>query len=153
MRQGLTLVELVMTISLAAILGIPVGILLSEQLTGTLKARDYAVAMSLARAEMDRLDILDSPPGLDNNANGFCHADLAPTSPTPLPIVGYWTGYPYDLTRIVQCQTGDCSSNCASPANTNNGVKRIELRVTKSGSSDLLASLVTYRTKYVRFGQ
>ena len=151
MRRGLTLIELVITITLAAILGIPVGILLSEHLTGALRARDDAVGMSLARAEMDRLDSLDSATGLDN-ANGFCHPNLNLTSLTPPPIVGYWAGFPYDLTRIVQCQTGDCTSNCASPSNARNGIKRIEIRVTKTNSGEQVASLVSYRTKYVRFG-
>ena len=151
-RRGLTLVELVITISLAAIIGIPVGILLSEHLTGALRARDYAVAMSLARAEMERLDSLDSSSGLDNS-NGFCHPDLNLTSPTPPPIAGYWPGYSYDLTRIVLCQTGgNCALNCASPADANNGIKQIEVRVTKSGSGELGASLMSYRTKFVRFG-
>lgn len=150
-QAGLTLVELVITISLAAIIGVPTGILLSEHLTGALRARDYTVAMNLARREMEQLDSLDSASGLDN-ANGFCHPDLALTVPSPPPIVGYWPGYPYDLTRIVQCQVGNCGSNCASPSNANNGIKRIEIRVTKSGSSDRLATLVTYRTKYVLFG-
>lgn len=150
-RGGLTLVELIITISLAAILGIPTGILLSEHLTGALRARDYTVGMSLARAEMERLDSLDSVSGLDN-ANGFCHPDLNLTSSTPPPLTGYWPGYTCDLTRIVLCQAGNCSSNCASPTNANNGVKSIEVRVTKSGSGELVASLITYRTKFVRFG-
>lgn len=147
LRAGLTLVELVITISLAAIIGIPTGILLSEHLTGALRARDYTVAMSLARREMERLDSL----------NNFCHTDLDVTAPSPPPLVGYWPGYPYDLTRIVQCQAGDCTSQspgtCHSPpANARNGIKRIELRVTKSGSTEVQARLVTYRTKYVLFG-
>ena len=150
-RTGLTLIELVMTISLAAILGIPVGLILSRQLQGAINARDAAVAMSLARDEMERLESLDSASGLDN-ANGFCHPDLNLTSPSPAPIPGYWAGYSYDLTRIVQCQVNNCASNCASPSNANNGVKRIEIRVTRTGSGDLMASLVTYRTKYVRYG-
>ncbi len=139
--QGLTLVELVITISLAAIIGIPTGILLSQHLKGALRARDAVVAMNLARYEMERLDSL----------NDFCHVDLTVNSPAGLPINSY-QGYPYTLTRIVWCQTGNCASNCGSPSNTNNGVKRIEIRVTKSGSTDVLASLVSYRTEFVLFG-
>ena len=140
--RGLTLIELVITISLAGILGIPVGILLSEHLNAALRARDATVATNLARYEIERLDSL----------NDFCHADLTINSPGGTTINPY-LGYPYALTRIVWCQTGNCASNCGAPANANNGVKRIEIRVTKSGSSTILASLVTYRTQYVLFGQ
>jgi len=145
--NGMTLVELILTISLAAILGATAGRIFGEQLRAALKARDYTVAMNLARAEMERLDSL----------NNFCHVDLNVTAASPPPIVGYWAGYPYNLTRIVQCQAGDCTSQspgvCQSPpANANNGLKRIEIRVTRTGSTDRLASLMTYRTKYVQFG-
>ncbi len=148
-RTGLSLIELVITISLAAILGIPVGIILSRQLQAAMNVRDAVVAMSLARDEMERLESLDSATGLDN-ANGFCHSQLAIPGSSVLP--GYWTGYPYDMQRLVACQVGDCSNNCASPNNAQNGVKRIEIRVTRTGSGQLMASLVTYRTKYVRYG-
>ncbi len=139
---GLTLVELVITISLAAIISIPVGLLLSEHLSGVMRSRDVTVAMNLARYEVERLESL----------NNFCHTDLTVNSPAGTTINPY-QGYPYGLTRIVWCQTGDCTSNCASPpSNAANGVKRIEIRVTKSGSTAILASLVTYRTKFVLFG-
>ena len=141
MMRGLTLIELVITISLAAIIGIPVGLLLSEHLNGALRARDAIVAMNLARYEMERLDSL----------NDFCHVDLNMNSPAGTPLNSY-QGYPYTLTRIVWCQTGNCASNCGSPSNANNGVKRIEIRMTKSGSTGVLASLVSYRTEFVLFG-
>ena len=139
--NGLTLVELIVTISLAAILGIPAGILFSEHLTAALRARDATVAMSLARYELERLDGL----------NDFCHVDLTVNSPAGATISLY-QGYPYALTRTVWCQTGNCASNCATPSNANNGIKRIEIRVTKIGSTENQATLVTYRTKYVLFG-
>ncbi len=148
---GFTLIELIIAISLAMLIGVPAARLLVEHLAGAIRSRDYAVGMSLARREMERLDSFDSAGGLDNS-NGFCHPDLALTAVSPPPINNYWVGYPYALTRIVQCQALDCTSNCASPTNPRNGIKRIELRVTKTGSSEPAATLVTYRTKYVRYG-
>lgn len=150
-RVGLTLVELVITISLAAIIGVPTGILLSEHLTGALRARDYTVAMSLARAEMERLDSLLA------SFNNFCSTDLNLGTSGPTPIAGYAQ---YSLTRVVSCQTpsSECACSCSgacgtgAPTNARNDIKRIEVRVTKSGSTDRLATLVTYRTKYVLFG-
>ena len=155
MTRGLTLVELVITISLAAIIGVPTGILGSERLSGALRARDYTVAMSLARAEMERLDSLVD--GADSDTAFFCTTNLALGTSGPTPITNYEQ---YLLTRIVSCQTPTsscqcrCSGQCGtgSPTTARNDIKRIEVQVTKSGSTDRLATLVTYRTKYVLFG-
>ncbi len=141
-RSGLTLVELVITITLAVIISISVGLLLSQHLTSALRARDCTIAMNLARYEMERLDSL----------NDFCHVDLTVNSPGGLSIPSYQS-YPYTLTRTVWCQANDCSSNCTTtPTNAKNGMKRIEILVTKNASTDRLAFLVTYRTKFVLFG-
>ncbi len=131
MTRGLTLIELVITISLAAILGIPVGILLSEHLTGALRARDDVVAMSLARAEMERLDSLDD--------------FFAVASQAPVAVPGFDA---YTLTVTVRCQFG----NCTNTSTGSQGVKQITILVTKTGSADRLATLVSYRTKHVFFG-
>jgi type II secretory pathway pseudopilin PulG len=151
----MTLVELIITIALAAILGIPAGILLSEHLGAALRARDFSVAMSLARAEMERLDSLVN--GADSDTANFCTTDLALGAVGPTAIAGYPQ---YSLTRTVSCQTPSsscacsCSGSCGtgSPTNARNDIKRIEIRVTSSGSGESLASLATYRTKYVLFG-
>ena len=139
-RRGLTLVELIITISLAAIIGIPVGILLSEHLAGALRARDATVAMNLARYELEKIDSL----------NNFCDPSLNLVTTTIDP----YQGLPYALTRIVSCRTGGTTcDNCnLPPSNANNGVKQIQIQVRKSGSSEILATLISYRTKYVNFG-
>ena len=142
-QDGLTLIELIITIVLATIIGLPVGFFVSEYIKGALNARDTTVAMNLARDEIERLE----------SFNDFCHAELNLTGPLGSTVAR--PDYPaYVVTRIVSCQTGNCSSNCslAAPANTDNGMKRIEIRVAKVGSSSTLASLMTYRTKFVLFG-
>jgi len=154
-QRGLTLVELVITISLAGIIGVPAGIILSRQLDSALRARDASVAMSLARQEMERLDSLVD--GSDPDTAFFCTTDLTLGTSGPTPIAGYPR---YSLTRIVSCQTpsSSCACSCSGacgtglPTNARNDVKRIEVWITRSGSSEVLASLVTYRTKYVLFG-
>lgn len=129
MTRGLTLVELIMTISLAAIIGIPSGILLSTHLNAALEARDYTVAMSLARAEMERLDSL----------NDF--SSIASQAPAPVP------GFPsYEREIIVTCLY---SNNCNAGSFN---VKRVDVTVRKTGSSSPLAMLMTYRTQNVLFG-
>ena len=143
MSRGLTLVELVITISLAAILGIPVGLLLSEHLTSALGARDVTVATNLARREMEYVD------SLNDNASGpfFSSALVVTTWDFPS-----YQGYPYTLRRVVTCLLG----NCTSTSLTSQGVKRITVTVYKPSATDpfaqLLATLITYRTKHVAFG-
>jgi len=131
MTRGLTLVELVITIALAAILGVPVGFILSEHLRGALRARDYAVAMSLDRQEMERLDSL----------NNF----FSVSTQAAAPVAGFSA---YTRAVTVTCLLGDCTNT-----NTNSqGVKKITVVVTKTGPGDVLATLVSYRTKHVAFG-
>ena len=134
MKHGVTLVELVLTIGLAGILGIPTGLLLGEHLNVSLRTRDSNLATQLARYEMERLDSL----------NNFFASDLA-VGTTVLPT---YQGYPYTLTRTVSCQVG----NCTSTSTTSQGVKRIQIAVTKPGSTEPLANLISYRAKCVCFG-
>ena len=147
MSRGLTLVELVITISLAAILGIPVGLLLSEHLTSALGARDVTVATNLARREMEYVD------SLNDNASGpfFSSALGGAVVPTTTDFLSY-QGYPYTLRRTVTCLLGNCTSTSLS----SQGVKRITVTVYKPSATDpfaqLLATLITYRTKHVAFG-
>ncbi len=144
--KGLTLVELIISISLAGIIAIPVGILVSEHLNAAIRARDATIAMNLARYELERLDSL----------NDVCHVDL--TTPSTTTIISYQS-LSYTLTRTVSCQVtpivGNCASNCTSPnppPSGNNGIKRIAITVTRNSSAEVLASVITYRTKFVRFG-
>jgi hypothetical protein len=138
MSRGLTLVEVIITVGLAALLGIPVGVLLSEHLGGALRARDYTVAMSLARSEAERLDSL----------NDFFHPDLNVTQTD----VFNYLNTPYTLRREVTCVEG----NCTAVGTGSQGVKRITITVYKPSATDLFASVVatlaTYRTKHVSFG-
>ena len=133
MTRGLTLVELVLTITLAAILGVSSGLLVSEELRGMLTARDQMVAMGLARAELERLESLN---------DFFAIATQAPT------VVPGFTAYTRAVT--VTCMF---SSNCTDTALDSQGVKQIDVTVTKTGILGSLASLTTYRTKHVAYGQ
>ena len=135
MRRGLTLVELVVTIALAGIIGIPTGLLVSEQLRLAIGSQDSNVAMQLGRTEMERLDSLN---------DFFAQPDLDVGTTTLLD----YQGYPYTLTRVVSCQAGDCIDSGIQVQ----GIKRIEIRVTRSGSTEPLARLISYRTKHVQFG-
>lgn len=139
-RQGFSLIELILVIVLAAILGIPTGMLITEQIRLSLRARDASMAISLARMELARLD------GLNN----FCHADLnAPSSTT----IASYAGQPFTLFRNVVCQFGNCASNCLiAPINANNGVKRIDITVARNGTTEVIATVQAYKTEYVLNG-
>ena len=133
MSRGITLVELVVTIALSAILAVPLGRLLSQYFNGALEARDATTAMGLARGEMERLD------GLNN----FFDAGLN-VGTRPATVTGF-SGYA--LTIVVTCAFGDCTVSAAQ------GVKRVEVTVTRPAvPAAPLARLVTYRTKNVFFG-
>lgn len=137
-RRGFSLVELILVIVLSAILGIPVAMLISEQIRLSLRARDASMAMSLARMELERLESL----------NNFCHTDLNVGSTT---IVSY-AGQPFTLFRNVACQFGNCASNCATTGNANNGVKRIDITVARNGTTEVVATVQAYKTEYVLNG-
>lgn len=137
-RRGFSLVELILVIILSAILGIPVAMLISEQIRLSLRARDASMAMSLARMELERLESL----------NNFCHADLNIASTT----MASYAGQPFTLFRNVVCQFGNCASNCATPSNTNNGVKRIDITVARTGTTEIVATVQAYKAKYMLNG-
>lgn len=139
MSRGMTLVELVITIALAAILGVPAGVILSEYLRGALGARDYTVAMNLARQEMERLDTFNTTPDFISM--------IVSQSAAPVP------GFPaYTRAVTVICLSLPGAENCTSSDTGTQGVKGITIVVTKTGSSEVLATLVSYRTKHVFFG-
>ncbi len=134
-NRGLTLVEVIITITIAAIVSSPIGIILGRQLDSAMRARDVNVATVLARQELERLDSLN---------NFFVTPDLdVGTRSAAVP------GYPYTRTITVTCLEG----NCASAATSSQGVKQITMVVTKTGVASTLARLIAYRTKHVSFGQ
>lgn len=152
-RRGLTLVELVLAIGLAGILGIPTGLLLSQHLRAVLTARDSTVAIQLARYKMEQLDSL----------NNFFATDLDPgaTMAGKSTITPNYLGYPYDLGVVVSCL--QAVTNCTSTSTTTQAVKKIVITVATSVGPDAvarpaistwrpLARLLSSRTKCVCFG-
>lgn len=133
--RGLTLIELVLTIALAGILAVPTGLLLTEHLREAMSSRDSTFALQLARAEVERLE----------SFNNFFKSPELNIGSTLMP---NYQGYPYDVTRAVTCQVG----NCVSAALNSQGVKRIDIVVTQAGSLQPQARLISYRTKHVSFG-
>lgn len=133
--RGLTLIELVLTLGLLGILGIPSGIILSEHLLGALSSQDTHRALQLARSEMEQLDAF----------NNF----FAPALALGTTVIPNYSGAPYTLTRVVSCEAG----NCSNTALASQGIKRIRVTVAPiSDPSRILAQMISYRTKHVQFG-
>ena len=130
-QDGVSLVEMVITIAVATIISVPVGMLLMEHLNGAVRARDQEIAMHLARYELERLDALNN------------YATLASVPAYSLP--GYAA---YTITTTVSCQTGGSTCNNGGAES----LKRIQVDVRKTGETNPLASLVTYRAEDVLFG-
>lgn len=134
MTAGVTLVELVVSLSLIGLLGLPTGRLIVEYLGQGVGVQDTFAAMQWARHEMERLDSLDD----------FFAPDLA----IGAVVMPEYQGSPYTLTRTVTCATGDC----VDPAQGSEGVKRIDIRASRGETSPTLAELTSYRTKHVDYG-
>ena len=130
MRRGLTLVELVLTIALAGILGIPTGLLLVEHVRLGMQAQDSMRATQLARYEMEWLDAAN---------DFFALGSLGP--------VANYQSSPYTMMRTVVCLEGDCSASTSTF-----GVRQITVTITKPDTGAVLARMITYRTKHVAFG-
>ena len=146
MNRGMTLVELVLTIALAGIIGFPTGLLVFEHFRSAMDARDAVVATQLARYEMERLDGLN---------NFFAAPDLDVSCPSGSLVTACTQGYQgfaYDMLRRVDCIAGDCCQTGSS----SQGMKRIRVTISKTNSpacsAQPLAELRTYRAKHVLFG-
>ncbi len=123
--RGVTLVELVMTMVVLGIVAVPLTLLLYEHVEGTFMSSDQVMAAQLGRREMERL----------NNA---AYDSLLTESQAN------YEGYDFDVSTTVTYVQGNPSSA--------ESLKQVQIEVTKSGSSEVLASFITYRVKNVQFG-
>jgi prepilin-type N-terminal cleavage/methylation domain-containing protein len=119
MRRGFTLIEVVITIVIWAILIIPIAYMVKEHIIGTARAGDIARAYNLARLEMAKVNNLSYSDG--TLADGYNNTTTD------------YEGCGYDLNRAV--------SYANPPANT---LKKVTVIVYESGTTNQLANLVTY---------
>ncbi|MFH1504329.1 MAG: hypothetical protein ABIH08_02935 [Candidatus Omnitrophota bacterium] len=123
-KTAFTLVELVMTIVVVSIIGIPLSALVVEYINGYWYNDRLSSGSQLARSEQELL----MNTGYDNINSAF---------------FSQYQGYPYDLQRTVTYQEGDGS--------TQESLKKIEVIVYSSGTNKAAAKLTTYRAKNVLF--
>lgn len=121
-REGFTLIELVMTIVVVAIISIPLSLLVIQHIESVVQSKDYTMAMNLARWEMEIV-----------NNTGYASISTA-NFPN-------YKGYPYDLTRTVTFAAGSGASA--------ESLKQITVTVRRSGSATDLVKFITYIARNV----
>lgn len=119
-----------MTIVVVSIVAIPLSLLISQHLESVLQSQDYTLAVNLARFDMEKVNNLN----YDNVAVG--------SFPFPL-----YLGYNYDVTRDVVCLQPDCA-----PATPGESLKKVTVAVRRTGSSQILVSLVTHLAENAAYG-
>ncbi|MFH1876291.1 MAG: prepilin-type N-terminal cleavage/methylation domain-containing protein [Candidatus Omnitrophota bacterium] len=123
---GFTLIELIMTIVVVAIIALPLSVMLSQQVQSTFRSSDYSSALNLARLEMEKVNNL----AYDSIASGTFAS---------------YEGYPFDVTRTVNFAPG-------SGVILSESLKQIKVEVRKAGDVTVLAELVTYIARNVNYG-
>jgi len=123
-QRGFTLIELIMTIVVVGIVALPISITLAKHVQSVFLSQDLTMANNLARFDLAQM-------------NNTAYASIISAT-----INNYQT-YPYTLTRTVTFVNGT--------ALTTESTVKITAEVTASGSATVLAKLVTYITKNVRY--
>lgn len=125
-KKGFTLVELLMAIVVVGIISIPISLSLSQHVRSASVSEENSTAINLGRFEMEKIN---NTPYDDINIGSF--------------IISPYEGYNYSVTRIVTYAQGSGS--------TDESLKKIQVDVKKSGSADILISLVTYIAANVEY--
>ncbi len=121
---GFTLIELIMTIVVVAIIAIPLSLTICQQMESTYQSRGFTEALNLARHEMEIVNNLPY--------NGITDSiDLN------------YLGYPYSILRGVSFVAGDAGSA--------ESLKQVTVSVTRPGNPAVLARLVTYIARNVTY--
>ena len=124
-KKGFTLIELIMTIVVIAIIAIPLALLVMEHLSSTLRSEDYTMAVNLARFEME-------------NVKNLNYASIVSGS------FPNYQGYSFDITRTVSFVQGNGASA--------ESLKLVQVDVNRSGSATILFTLKTYIAQNVAYG-
>jgi len=114
-----------MAIIVVGVVAIPLSILIGEHIPAVFQSEDYAMALNLARYEIEVVN------------------NLAYTSILDASYLNY-QGYNYDVTRTVTYAQGS--------AVTAESMKKITVNVMKSGSAQTIVSLMTYVARNVSYG-
>ncbi len=124
-NNGFTLIELIMTIVIIGVIAIPLSLTIFAQVESAFYSQDLTIALNLGRLEME--GVYASP-----------YTNIVSAT------FGNYQGYGYDVARVVTYAQGDGSSA--------ESLKKIEVTVSRAGSTDVLVSFSTYIAKNVSYG-
>lgn len=123
-RKSFTLVELILSIVLLTIIGLPLALLMIENTKNLAINNNKIYASQLARLELEKIANTD-------------YVNITSAS------FSFYQGYDYNLTRTVTYQAG----READPES----LKRVEIEVYAVGNATAITKFITYRAKNVVF--
>jgi prepilin-type N-terminal cleavage/methylation domain-containing protein len=122
--KGFTLIELIMTIVVVGIAALPISITLAKHVQSVFLSQDMTMATNLARFDLAQM-------------NNTAYASVVSVT------LNNYQGYPYTLTRTVSFINGT--------ALTVESTIKVTAQVSSPGSAVVLAKLVTYISKNLRY--
>ena len=123
--KGFTLIEIIITIIVVTIVAIPLSLLVSQHVRSVFQSESLSVARQLARLEMEQVNNTVYPAIISANFPNY-------------------KGYNYDVDRTVTYADGSAGSA--------ESLKKIIVKVTRSGEGEVLVDLVTYVAKNISYG-
>ena len=121
---GFTLIELIMTIVVVGEVALPISVTLSQHIASVFESQDLSMAVNLARFDLAQM-------------NNTAYASIISAT------LNSYQGYKYDLVRTVTFVNGT--------ALTAESTVKIDVKVYRAGTANLLASLTTYISKNLRY--
>ena len=123
-KKSFTLVELIMTIVVVAIMGIPLSLVVCQYINSFVVTENLTNAIQLVRLESEKVARMDYQ-DIDDD------------------FFSQYEGFAYDIERLVSFRRGGASST--------NSLKEIVIKAYPHGASTLLAECLTFRVKDVSF--
>ncbi|MDD5691272.1 MAG: type II secretion system protein [Candidatus Omnitrophica bacterium] len=122
--RAFTLIELIMTIVVISIVALPISVTMAKHVQSVFQSQDITMAINLARLDLEQVN--------NTPYNSIASANIP-----------NYQGYGYDLVRTVYFINGSTYSQ--------ESTKKITVQVSKAGSATVLAKLVTYISKNIRY--